>query len=174
MEFEFLVLDFIKEYIKNPVLDFLMPKITALGNNGAIWIVAAVVLLLIPRFRKGGAALSVGLLMCLIVGNIILKPLIARVRPFDLVDGVTLLIDTPKDFSFPSGHTLSSVVAASILAMIDKRFGYFAIPLAALIAFSRLYLYVHFLTDVLGAAIIGAIISTVIYFIFFKKKSSGT
>lgn len=173
LKFEFLVLDFIKEYIKNPVLDFLMPKITALGNDGLIWIIAAVILLLIPRFRKGGIALSTGLLMCLIIGNIILKPMIARIRPFDMVEGITLLIEAPHDFSFPSGHTLSSVVAASILTMADKRFGYLAIPLAVLIAFSRLYLYVHFLTDILGAVAIGAVISVIIYIVFFKKKDSN-
>ncbi len=172
MNFEFLVLDFIKEYIKNPFFDFLMPKITALGNGGLIWIVASVVLLAIPKYRKGGVALSVGLLLCLIIGNLTLKPLIGRTRPFDLVEGMELLISTPTDFSFPSGHTLSSTVAATVLTMTDKRFGYFAIPLAVLIAFSRLYLYVHFLTDVLGGVLIGAVISIVIYFTFYKKKRS--
>ena len=171
MNFEFLVLDFIKEYIKNPFFDFLMPKITALGNGGIIWIVAALILLAIPKYRKSGIALSVGLLACLVIGNIILKPLIARIRPFDLVEGIELLISAPTDFSFPSGHTLSSTVAATILTMTDKRFGYFAIPLAVLIAFSRLYLYVHFLTDVRGGVLIGAVISLVIYFIFYRKKA---
>ena len=171
MNFEFLVLDFIKEYIKNPFFDFLMPKITALGNGGIIWIVAALILLAIPKYRKSGIALSVGLLACLVIGNIILKPLIARIRPFDLVEGIELLISAPTDFSFPSGHTLSSTVAATILTMTDKRFGYFAIPLAVLIAFSRLYLYVHFLTDVIGGVLIGAVISLVIYFIFYRKKA---
>ena len=171
MEFEFLVLDFIYEYIKNPFLDFLLPKITALGNGGIIWIIAAVVLLCIPKYRKCGIALSVGLLACLVIGNLTLKPLVARLRPYEYVEGMKLLIATPDDFSFPSGHTLSSTVAAAILTMGDKRFGYFAIPLAVILAFSRLYLYVHFLTDVLGGAVIGAVISIVIYFIFFRKKA---
>lgn len=171
MEFEFLVLDFIKEYIKNPFLDFLMPKITFLGNDGIIWIISALVLLAIPKYRKGGVALSIGLLACLVIGNLTLKPLIGRIRPYELVEGIELLISAPTDFSFPSGHTLSSVVSAAILTMTDKRFGYVAIPLALLIAFSRLYLYVHFLTDVLGGAVIGAVISIVIYFIFYKKKA---
>ena len=171
MEFEFLVLDFIYENIKNPFLDFLMPKITALGNGGIIWIVAALVLIAIPKYRKCGIALSAGLLACLVIGNLTLKPLVARVRPYEFVEGIKLLIATPTDFSFPSGHTLSSTVSAAVLTMGDKKFGYAAIPLATVIAFSRLYLYVHFLTDVLGGAVIGAVISTVIYFIFFRKKA---
>ncbi len=170
MNFDFFILDFIKENIKNPFFDFLMPKISALGNGGFIWIAATVLLLAIPKYRKSGLALAVGLLAALIVGNLILKPLIARTRPFDLVEGIELLISAPLDYSFPSGHTLSSVTGAAILTMIDKRFGYFFIPLAALIAFSRLYLYVHFPTDILGGIILGVLISIVVYFIFFKKK----
>ena len=172
MKIDFLILDFIKEYIKNPVFDFLMPKITALGNGGIIWIVAAIVLLAIPKYRKGGMVLALGLILGLLLGNLTLKPLIARTRPFDLVEGIELLIAAPTDFSFPSGHTLSSFVAAFILTMTDKRFGYFAIPLAFLIAFSRLYLYVHFPSDILGGIVLAAMISAILYFIFFKKKSS--
>ena len=171
MELEFKILDFIQEFLRCPFLDFLMPKVTALGNDGIIWIVAALVLLATKKYRRGGLALAVGLIAVLLIGNITLKPLIARTRPFDLVENIELLVAVPTDFSFPSGHTLSSVVAAAILTMTDKRFGYVAIPLAVLIAFSRLYLYVHFLTDILGGVLIGAIISIVIYLIFFKKKS---
>ena len=171
IELEFKVLDFIQEFLRCPFLDFLMPKITVLGNDGIIWIVAALVLLATKKYRRGGLALAVGLLAVLLIGNITLKPLIARTRPFDLVENIELLVAAPTDFSFPSGHTLSSVVAAAILTMTDKRFGYVAIPLAVLIAISRLYLYVHFLTDILGGVLIGAIISTVVYLIFFRKKS---
>lgn len=170
MELEFKVLDFIQEFLKCPFLDFMMPKITALGNGGIIWIIAAIILLATKKYRRGGLALAVGLIVVLLIGNITLKPLIARTRPFDLIEGIELLIGAPTDFSFPSGHTLSSVVGAAIVTMTDKRFGYVAIPLAVLIAFSRLYLYVHFLTDILGGVLIGAVISTVIYFVFFKKK----
>ena len=172
MNIDILILDFIQDYIKNPFFDFLMPWISWLGNGGLIWIIAAVVLLAIPKYRKGGIALSVGLLAGLLIGNLTLKPLIARVRPFDMVEGIELLIAAPNDFSFPSGHTLSSAIAAATLTMTDKRFGYAAIPLATLIAFSRMYLYVHYPTDILGAVLLAAVISTGLYFIFFKKKSS--
>ena len=170
MNFDFLILDFIQEYVKNPVLDFIMPKITILGNSGIIWIIAALVMLCIPKYRKSGYALSAGLIACLILGNLVLKPLVARVRPFDMIEGIKLLIQAPLDFSFPSGHTYSSVVGASVLTMTDKRFGYGAIPLAILIAFSRLYLYVHYPTDILGGILLGGIISVSLYFVFFKQK----
>ncbi len=168
-ELDFLILDFIKENMANPFLDFLMPKITALGDGGAIWIAATIILLSIPKYRKGGIAMTVGLLMCLLIGNITLKPLIARTRPFELIENIELLIAAPADYSFPSGHTLSSFTAASILTMINKKFGYFAIPLAVMIAFSRLYLYVHFPSDVLASIVLSSVISLVIYILFFKK-----
>ena len=88
-------------------------------------------------------------------GNLTLKPLIARPRPCWLDESVQLLIANPTDYSFPSGHTLSSVIGATVLTKANRKFGFAAIPLAALIAFSRLYLYVPFPTDILGAAVLG-------------------
>ena len=81
-----------------------------------------------------------------------------------LDSSVRLLIADPTDYSFPSGHTLSSVIGATILTKTDRRFGYAAIPLAALIAFSRLYLYVHFPSDVLAAAVLGVMIGELAFY----------
>ena len=97
----------------------------------------------------------------MLVGNVCLKNLIARPRPCWLDSSVRLLIANPTDYSFPSGHTLSSTIAATILTKTDRRFGYVAIPLAVLIALSRLYLYVHFPSDVLAAAVLGVLIGKV-------------
>ena len=99
--------------------------------------------------------MGVALLCGLIVGNLTLKPLIGRIRPYDLNPGVSLLIDKLHDFSFPSGHTLSSFEGATVLLIRDKRFGIPAMILAAIIALSRLYLYVHYPTDVLAGAVLG-------------------
>lgn len=101
------------------------------------------------RVFAGGLAVGV------LAGNLTLKPLIARPRPCWLDESVQLLIANPTDYSFPSGHTLSSVIGATVLTKANRKFGFAAIPLAALIAFSRLYLYVHFPTDILGAAVLG-------------------
>ena len=127
-------------------LDFIMPRITLLGNGGAFWIIAGFALLL--------ATLAAGAL----IGNVALKHLAARSRPCWLEE-VDLLIKTPRDYSFPSGHTLASVIGAMALKRADRRFGYFAIPLAVLIAFSRLYLFVHFPSDVLASVVLGCAIA---------------
>ena len=138
-----------------PLLDFLMPKITALGNGGAVWLLAAGGLICTKKYRRQGFLLLGGLAAGVLIGNVFLKNFIARPRPCWLDTSVPLLIDRPTDFSFPSGHTLSSVIGATILTGTDRRFGSIAIPLAVLIAFSRLYLYVHFPSDILGATVLG-------------------
>ena len=155
------ILHWIQNNITCPFLDAVVPKLTMLGNAGIIWILAGVLLLCTKKYRRQGALVLVGLLAGLLVGNVALKHLVARSRPCWLDPSVQLLIATPTDYSFPSGHTLSSVIGATILTKTDRRFGYAAIPLAALIAFSRLYLYVHFPSDVLAAAVLGVLIGKV-------------
>ena len=107
--------------------------------------------------------LLAGLAVGVLVGNVCLKNLIARPRPCWLDDSVMMLISSPADYSFPSGHTLSSVIGATVLTKTDRRFGWAAIPLAAVIAFSRLYLFVHFPSDILAGAILGVIIGEAVY-----------
>lgn len=164
MNIDWLILQWIHTNMQCGFLDFIMPKITVLGNSGAIWIFAAVVLICTKKYRKQGIILLAGLAVGVLVGNVWLKHLIARPRPCWLDTSVNLLIANPTDYSFPSGHTLSSVIGASILTMTNRRFGYVAIPLAVLIAFSRLYLYVHFPSDILGAVFIGLLIGLITFF----------
>lgn len=155
MNLDWEILRLIQTALRSPLLDTLMPKITALGNSGAIWVLAAGGLLCTKKYRKQGVLLLAGLALGVLVGNVCLKHLVARPRPCWLDPSVPLLIAVPQDYSFPSGHTLSSVIGATILTGTDRRFGIAAIPLAVLIAFSRLYLYVHFPSDVLAGAILG-------------------
>lgn len=163
MNLDWSILHWIQSALSGSVLDFLMPKITLLGNGGAIWIVAAIGLLCTKKYRRQGVLLLAGLIAGVLVGNVCLKNLIARPRPCWLDSSVQLLIANPTDYSFPSGHTLSSVIGATVLTKTNRRFGYAAIPLAALIAFSRLYLYVHFPSDVLAAAVLGVVLGELVW-----------
>ena len=97
-----------------------------------------------------------------LTGNIILKNLIARPRPCWINTDIILLIENPSDYSFPSGHTLSSAICATVLTITDKKFGLVAIPVACLIAVSRLYLYVHFPSDVLFSVVYGIFIGIMV------------
>lgn len=142
-------------YLHTSFGDWLMPKITALGNRGIVWIVITVILLCIPKCRKWGIAMTIALLFSSIVGNEIIKPLVGRLRPFQTYTEFILLIDPPSGYSFPSGHTAASFAAAITLWKFDRRWGGAALVLAALIAFSRMYLFVHYPTDVLGGILLG-------------------
>ena len=168
-EIDFSILDFIQENLRCVFLDWLMPRISALGNSGIIWILIAIVFLFSKKYRKQGIVLAVGLLAGLLIGNLTLKPLIARMRPNWINTDIVLLIGNPKDYSFPSGHTLSSFIAAFLITLNNKRLGAFALPLAALIAFSRMYLYVHYPSDILGALILATIIALTVHKIFYRK-----
>lgn len=98
--------------------------------------------------------------------------LIARPRPCWLDDSVKLLIPVPTDYSFPSGHTLSSVIGATVLTKTNRRFGWAAIPLAAIIVFSRLYLFVHYPSNILAGAVLGAAIGLAVYRVGMRYKNS--
>lgn len=170
-EFELKILDFIQEHLRCAVLDKVLPIITKLGDAGIFWIIAAIVLLFFKKTRKMGIMTGLALLLGLIIGNLTLKPLVARVRPYDM-PGVEmdLLIERLSDKSFPSGHTLASFEAATVLLINDKRLGIPAIVLASIIAFSRLYLYVHYPTDVLGGIVLGVLIAFASCFIVNKVQ----
>ncbi len=155
-EFELKILNFIQDNIKCGFLDFLMPIVTLLGEGGVFWIVTAAVLLVFKKTRKVGAMMGIALALGFVVGNLTLKPLVARVRPYDMPGvNIELLVDSLSDKSFPSGHTLACFEAATVLFIANKRIGIPALVLAVLVAFSRLYLYVHYPTDVLCGAVLG-------------------
>lgn len=155
MTWEFHFLDTIQQHLQNPFLDKCMPLISALADSGFIWILLTLILLCTKRWRRAGQASAIALIFMLLLGNIILKPLIGRTRPFDVNTAIQLLIQAPTDFSFPSGHTFASFACAVTLFLEDRRLGIPSLILAVLIAFSRLYLYVHYPTDVLAGLLLG-------------------
>ena len=155
MNIELSILDWIQT-LHTPFLDKIMVFITRLGDAGIIWIVLSIVLLLIPKTRKSGAVMVAALVVDVLLCNIVLKNLVARTRPYDVNTGVHLLVAKLHDYSFPSGHTAASFTAVVALSFAgEKRAWKAALVLACLIAFSRMYLYVHYPTDILGGAVLG-------------------
>ncbi len=142
---------------QNPVFDALMPALSFLGNWGLIWLLAAAAFLCTKKYRRTGFVLLGTLLICTLAGNSVIKPLVGRLRPCQADLAAPLLIARPEDFSFPSGHAASSFGAAACILRADRRLGAAALALAALIAFSRLYLYVHYPSDVLAGALLGVL-----------------
>lgn len=154
-EFDMAILHFLHDKLSCGVMDFLMPLFTYLTEMGAVWLLSALLFLMFRKYR-GSAAIAGGLLSSLLVGNLLLKHLVARPRPCWIEPGFPMLVAVPQDFSFPSAHSMVSFAAAVVIFHYNRRFGIAALAVAAIIAFSRLYLFVHFPTDVLAGSLIGA------------------
>jgi undecaprenyl-diphosphatase len=158
--FDLPILDWIAENLYCGFLDAVMPIVTVLGDAGLFWIAIAVALLFFPKYRKIGLSMGAAMVLGVLVCNVTMKPLFSRIRPYDYQlehfgRTIQLLIATPHDFSFPSGHTLASFEAATVLLIHNKKMGVPAMVLAVLIAFSRMYLYVHYPSDVIASVILG-------------------
>ena len=164
---------FLQESVRNPILDNLMIFITSLGNGGMIWIAATIVLLIPKKTRKAGIMSAVALLGSLIINNNIVKNIVQRPRPFVTFTDLQIIIPTPSEFSFPSGHTSSSFAAAAVFYRhLPKKLGFPAVILAGLIGFSRLYVGVHYPTDVIAGVLMGILLSYLAEYLvnLFVKK----
>ena len=155
--------------IHNPVLDKVMVFVSALGNAGIFWIAVGLLLLITKRYRRGGTQMLVAMAVTFVIGNLILKNLVARERPCWIDREVLLLMASPSDYSFPSGHSMNGFAGSVSLLCIDRRIGIPAVILAAIIAFSRLYLFMHFPTDVFAGIVIGLVIALITNYVFWKK-----
>ena len=165
--------------LHTPVLDFVFTHITMLGDGGIFWISTGVLLACSKKYRRQGLLLLLCLLAGFLIGNVCLKNLVQRSRPCWVYPEVPLLVREPKDFSFPSAHSMVGFAGASALWLTDRRFGAAAIVLAAFIAFSRLYLFVHWPTDVLAGTVLGIAVAYAVFGIAWfvgrmrKRKTGG-
>lgn len=170
MELDFLLA---LQQLHNPILDRVMVAITSLGNAGWLFILIGIVLLCKKNTRKQGGHILLALIISVIFCNVFLKDLVARPRPCWLMPEIELLIKIPSDYSFPSGHTSAAVAAAVSIWMYNKKYGILMLILAIMMAFTRMYLFVHFPTDVFGGMVTGtasAIMACVVINKFETRK----
>lgn len=165
---DFAILDFIQETMRCQFLDYVMAFFSYLGEAGGIWIISAIVMMCFRKTRATGVMVLCAVAIGFVIGEFGLKNTVERLRPFVQNPEVIPAIKPPTSYSFPSGHSCSSFAAATVLIVRDKKFGIPAIIIANLIAFSRLYNYVHFPSDVLGGILLG-VMCAVVTLIFFKK-----
>lgn len=162
------ILLFIQEYFRNPLFDAVMPFLSLIGEGGIIWILVSVPLIISKKYRKYGIMMLIAMLLGFLTGEMVLKNIVCRVRPCNAFPIENMLVSCPQSFSFPSGHSCASFASACIIFIADKRLGVPAFVLAVLIAFSRMYNYVHYPTDVLAGIALGVICALLTYFIYKK------
>jgi len=154
---ELSVLNWIQENLRSDILDSVMITVSRICNHGEIWILLAVMLLLTKKYRQSGICLANGIALDYLMCNLLMKPIIGRIRPFVVNTAAELLVAPPVDASFPSGHTAVSFAAVTALKTAGNPLWKPALVLAVCISFSRLYLYVHWPTDILGGIIVGSL-----------------
>ncbi len=168
------ILIWIQDYLRSDLWNWFWINITKLGNSGFIWLTTAILMLFFRKTRKVGIVALCSIALCFIITNLGLKNIVARPRPYTQIPELILLTHPESSFSFPSGHTANSFAVALIyFRMLPKKYGIAAIILAALIGFSRLYIGVHYPSDVIGGFLVALFASTVVYTIYqaLKKKS---
>lgn len=153
----------IQEHLRQDFWNPFWIAVTSLGNAGWFWIALSLVLSVIPKTRRAGLLALCALALCALATNVCLKNLIARPRPYTQIPGLTALLPPQKDWSFPSGHATASFACAGIyLRTLPRKYGIAALVLAVLISLSRLYVGVHYPTDILGGFVIGLLGSWII------------
>ena len=155
--------------------DFMTPFwkfITFLGDSGWFWITLSVLLLLSKQTRRTGVTALLALGLGALITNVALKNMVARIRPYEVIEGLVLLVKEQSDFSFPSGHSCASFAAAVVYyKMLPKKYGISAVILAALIAFSRLYVGVYYPSDVIAGSVIGILAALLAYVLVEKAEN---
>lgn len=168
------VLFFIQEHMRSDFLTPIMRFITSLGYNGYLWIGLILILLCFKRTRKAALVAALSLALTFIVVNLIIKPVVARPRPYDAYPALIPLVDKLKDFSFPSGHTANGFAAAlALFWMLPKKFTVWLVVLNALIAWTRLYVGVHYPTDVIVGFLISLVIARLVWYFLEGRKRTG-
>ncbi len=164
--FDFNILYALQDSIRCEFLDFVCAFLSIAFEGGILWFITALVMAFFPRTRTASLALVSSVILTYFIGELLMKNLIMRDRPCVVDPSVPLAIELPKSFSFPSGHTGSSFAAAFGIFFFNKKIGIPAVVVAALVGLSRLYLFVHFPTDVLAGALLGTLLAYMVYRIF--------
>lgn len=167
------ILIYINNNLRNPITDKIMIVITSLGNMGIIWIILSLLMILSEKYRKIGIIVLIAVLLSTILGEGILKHIVRRLRPVNEILNGKQLIAKPLSYSFPSGHAACAFASAGIIANYIKKYSIAVFTLAVLIGLSRLYLYVHYPTDVLCGAILGLISARIVIYVFENKINYG-
>ena len=173
MELDSNILFYVQDNLRSEALNNIVVWFTSLGNAGLIWVLLIAALIAYKGTRKEGLGCAISLLLCFIVVNLFLKNAVARVRPYDAMEQIRCLVPPQVDYSFPSGHTAIAFAASvPVFIISSKKLGIIMIILSLLMALSRIYVCVHYPTDVIGGAVIGILCGVVTGMVIYPKLYS--
>ncbi len=161
------LLFWIQDHLSCGFMDVLMPAVSLLCTADIVWFALALILIRRKETRRAGIVLLVALVISIVICNVILKPMVGRIRPYDVYD-VSLLVPASTEFSFPSGHTTGVTVVTTVVCMYLRRWMFPMIVFASMVMFSRMYLFMHYPTDILGGVLVG-MISVVLSYVLVKR-----
>ncbi len=171
------ILLFIQDNIRNPILDPIMKGLSFLGNKGAFWVLLTIILLIFAKTRKAGLASLIAIILTFVVNDLLLKNMVARIRPYEVIEGLTIIVAKEHSYSFASGHAaIAFASSVGVFRYLPKKASVCLVVLAALIALSRLYVGVHYPTDVLAGTVIGIVFGLIASFAVMKitERKAGT
>ena len=170
MELDGNILLYVQDNLRTDILDSIAVPFTSLGNAGLVWILIVAMLVMYRNTRKDGLYCVVSLIMCFIVVNLFLKNVIARIRPYDAMEQIRCLVEPQMDYSFPSGHTAIAFAASvPVFILSSKRLGVVMLIFSVLMGLSRIYVCVHYPTDVIGGAVIGILCGLVTGLVIYPR-----
>ncbi|MBR6045281.1 MAG: phosphatase PAP2 family protein [Ruminococcus sp.] len=172
-EWDLLVLEAVGD-MRNPVLTFILRIFTHLADAGIFWIFVCLMLILYPRTRRIGIFAAVALAAQVLLGEVLIKHIVCRERPFFYVPSIDTIINHPTSYSFPSGHTSASFAVSLSVLFQNRKLGLPLLVAAFLIGFSRMYFMVHYPTDVICGMLLGTLTAIAVFFIlgYLSKKHS--
>lgn len=163
LQFDTAVQEAVRTVLQGPLTDWIMVFLSTVGDYALLWLIIAAGFILSKKYRKYGFLLCAALVAGFLVSSCVVKPLVGRIRPCTLHPEVPLLIPREEGFSFPSSHTVTGFASAAAIWLAERRWGIAAFAAAAMIGLSRVYLYVHYPTDVLAGAVLGILVTIGLY-----------
>ena len=165
---DFSVLYFLQENIRTDFLDGVAAILSVAFNAGIVWFVICALMAIPKKSRSAALMVLCAVVLAFVIGELTMKNIICRVRPCNVDTDILLAVSRPSSYSFPSGHSGSSFAAATAIFLWNKKWGIPALVLAMIVALSRVYLFVHYPTDVMVGAVFGALCAVAVYFVFKK------